>query len=209
MAYLHRKRFDAIFGQGGSSPGEVPSQTALITWVGPLGCRRRSDALRVGGRRNVPLSISPRDKDQPINAPAWERLSTTKEGLSEPMVSVISGALSTAVEAFIPIIPFFFLDGIRRHRASLNINLSTRSNQTQKENNEHDRTHGDVEGVVLASKANHTQNYSCHGGRDQQEKAQLNHAVGREVHGSLNDSKDGSKSGITRLKMGIVRDRAE
>ena len=53
-----------------------------------------------------------KDKTQLIKALARERLSTMEEGLSKPMVSAVSGALSTAVGAFIPIIPFFFLNGI-------------------------------------------------------------------------------------------------
>jgi vacuolar iron transporter family protein len=53
-----------------------------------------------------------KDKNQLIKALARERLSTTEEGLSKPIVSAVSGALSTAVGAFIPIIPFFFLNGI-------------------------------------------------------------------------------------------------
>ena len=53
-----------------------------------------------------------KDKNQLIKALARERLSNTEEGLSKPMVSAVSGALSTAVGAFIPIIPFFFLNGI-------------------------------------------------------------------------------------------------
>jgi VIT1/CCC1 family predicted Fe2+/Mn2+ transporter len=40
------------------------------------------------------------------------RLDTTEEGLSKPIVSAGSGALSTAIGAFIPIIPFFFMTGI-------------------------------------------------------------------------------------------------
>jgi VIT1/CCC1 family predicted Fe2+/Mn2+ transporter len=47
-----------------------------------------------------------------VQALARERLSTTEEGLSKPWVSAISGALSTAVGAFIPIVPFFFMAGI-------------------------------------------------------------------------------------------------
>ena len=39
-------------------------------------------------------------------------MSTTEEGLSKPIVSAVSGAISTAIGAFIPIIPFFFLNGI-------------------------------------------------------------------------------------------------
>ena len=53
-----------------------------------------------------------RDREQLVQALARERLNTTEEGLSKPMVSAVSGALSTAVGAFIPIIPFFFLAGI-------------------------------------------------------------------------------------------------
>ncbi len=44
---------------------------------------------------------------------AKERLNTTEEGLSNPLTSAISGAISTAVGAFIPIIPFFFVSGLR------------------------------------------------------------------------------------------------
>lgn len=53
-----------------------------------------------------------KDKNQLIQALARERLHTTEEGLSNPMVSAVSGALSTAVGAFIPVIPFFFMTGI-------------------------------------------------------------------------------------------------
>ncbi len=53
-----------------------------------------------------------KDKEKLIQALARERLNTTEEGLSKPMVSAVSGALSTAVGALIPIIPFFFMAGI-------------------------------------------------------------------------------------------------
>ena len=53
-----------------------------------------------------------RDKEQLIKALARERLNTTEEGLSRPIVSAVSGALSTAIGALIPIIPFFFMTGI-------------------------------------------------------------------------------------------------
>jgi vacuolar iron transporter family protein len=53
-----------------------------------------------------------KDKEQLINALARERLNTTEEGLSKPIVSAVSGALSTAIGALIPIIPFFFVTGI-------------------------------------------------------------------------------------------------
>ena len=52
------------------------------------------------------------DPDQLLRALATERLGTTEDALSNPIVSASSGALSTAVGAIIPIIPFFFLSGV-------------------------------------------------------------------------------------------------
>ena len=52
-----------------------------------------------------------RDKKRLVQALARERLDTTEEGLKKPWTAAISGALSTAVGAFVPIIPFFFLSG--------------------------------------------------------------------------------------------------
>jgi VIT1/CCC1 family predicted Fe2+/Mn2+ transporter len=52
-----------------------------------------------------------KDKEQFLRAIAAERLSTSEEGLRKPMVSALSAAFSTAVGAFIPVIPFFFLRG--------------------------------------------------------------------------------------------------
>jgi vacuolar iron transporter family protein len=46
-----------------------------------------------------------------LRALAAERLNSTQEALSNPMTSAFSGAVSTAVGAFVPIIPFFFLSG--------------------------------------------------------------------------------------------------
>jgi VIT1/CCC1 family predicted Fe2+/Mn2+ transporter/rubrerythrin len=53
-----------------------------------------------------------RDPEQMLRVLVSERLGTSEEALSNPMVSAGSGALSTAVGAFIPIIPFFFMQGI-------------------------------------------------------------------------------------------------
>jgi VIT1/CCC1 family predicted Fe2+/Mn2+ transporter/rubrerythrin len=53
-----------------------------------------------------------RDPEQMLRVLASERLGSTEESLSNPMVSASSGALSTAVGAFIPIIPFFFMNGL-------------------------------------------------------------------------------------------------
>ena len=51
------------------------------------------------------------DKTQLVRALVRERLSTSEEGLRKPWTSAVSGALSTAVGALIPIVPFFFLTG--------------------------------------------------------------------------------------------------
>jgi len=53
-----------------------------------------------------------KDKKRLVQALARERLDTTEEGLSRPWTSAISGAISTAVGAFVPIIPFFFVSGL-------------------------------------------------------------------------------------------------
>ncbi len=51
------------------------------------------------------------DTEQFTRALAAERLNMSEDGLSQPFVSAWSGALSTAVGAFIPIVPFFFMTG--------------------------------------------------------------------------------------------------
>jgi VIT1/CCC1 family predicted Fe2+/Mn2+ transporter/rubrerythrin len=48
---------------------------------------------------------------QLVAALARERLHTSEEGLSKPWVSATTGALSTAVGALVPVIPFIFLTG--------------------------------------------------------------------------------------------------
>jgi vacuolar iron transporter family protein len=53
-----------------------------------------------------------RDPDQMLRALSSERLGSTPEALSNPMVSATSGALSTAVGAIIPVVPFFFMHGV-------------------------------------------------------------------------------------------------
>ena len=52
------------------------------------------------------------DPEQLLRALASERLGSSEEALSNPIVSASSGALSTAVGAIIPVIPFFFMQGI-------------------------------------------------------------------------------------------------
>ena len=51
-------------------------------------------------------------KEQLVAALARERLNIDEEGLSKPWVSAASGALSTAIGAFVPVLPFFFMQGL-------------------------------------------------------------------------------------------------
>lgn len=52
------------------------------------------------------------DPEQMLKTLVHERMGSTEEALSNPLISAISGALSTAVGAIIPVIPFFFMTGI-------------------------------------------------------------------------------------------------
>jgi vacuolar iron transporter family protein len=52
------------------------------------------------------------DPEQLLRALAAERLGSSAEALSNPLVSAVSGAISTAIGATIPIIPFFFMQGV-------------------------------------------------------------------------------------------------
>ena len=64
------------------------------------------------------------NKDQLVAALARERLHISEEGLANPWVSATSGALSTAVGAFIPVVPFFFMAGIPAIIAAAVISLA-------------------------------------------------------------------------------------
>jgi VIT1/CCC1 family predicted Fe2+/Mn2+ transporter/rubrerythrin len=64
------------------------------------------------------------DPEQLLRALSSERLGSSEEALSNPMVSASSGALSTAIGAAIPIIPFFFLSGLNAVIAAAVISLA-------------------------------------------------------------------------------------
>jgi VIT1/CCC1 family predicted Fe2+/Mn2+ transporter/rubrerythrin len=52
------------------------------------------------------------EPEQFLKTMTAEKLNLTEDGLSNPITSALSGSLSTAVGAFIPIVPFFFMHGI-------------------------------------------------------------------------------------------------
>jgi VIT1/CCC1 family predicted Fe2+/Mn2+ transporter/rubrerythrin len=64
------------------------------------------------------------DPEQLLRALASERLGSSEEALANPLISAGSGALSTAIGATIPIIPFFFLSGIDAVIAAAIISLA-------------------------------------------------------------------------------------
>ena len=68
--------------------------------------------------KGVPEEVAARIADylaanpeQFLKTMAAEKLNLTEDALSNPITSAVSGSLSTAVGAFIPIIPFFFMSG--------------------------------------------------------------------------------------------------
>ena len=65
-----------------------------------------------------------KDENQFLRALAAERLNSTEDALRSPMTSAVSGALSTAIGAFIPIIPFFFMRGYEAIIASAIVSLA-------------------------------------------------------------------------------------
>jgi VIT1/CCC1 family predicted Fe2+/Mn2+ transporter len=64
------------------------------------------------------------DPEQLLRALASERLGSSEDALKNPLVSASSGALSTAIGASIPVIPFFFLHGMEAVIAAAAISLA-------------------------------------------------------------------------------------
>ncbi len=64
------------------------------------------------------------DPDQMLRAMAQHELGLSEEHFRSPVVSALSAALSTAVGAFIPIIPFFFMIGISAVIAAAVVSLA-------------------------------------------------------------------------------------
>jgi VIT1/CCC1 family predicted Fe2+/Mn2+ transporter/rubrerythrin len=62
------------------------------------------DAVKMAGY----LAANP---DQFLRTMAAEKLNLTEDALSNPVTAAVSGSISTAVGAFIPIVPFFFMNG--------------------------------------------------------------------------------------------------
>jgi VIT1/CCC1 family predicted Fe2+/Mn2+ transporter len=65
-----------------------------------------------------------KNPDQMLRALAFERLNATEDALRNPWTAAASGALSTAVGAFIPVLPFFFLSGYTAVMVSAIVSLA-------------------------------------------------------------------------------------
>lgn len=63
------------------------------------------------------------DEDQFLRTMAAEKMNITADGIASPLTAALSGMLSTALGAFIPIIPFFFMHGIPAVIAAASISL--------------------------------------------------------------------------------------
>ncbi len=96
-AELHRKRAELE-----EDPEGALEEITLIYQIKGI---PEEDARRVAAHLA-------RDPEQFLRTLAAEQLNLTEDALSNPYVSAGSGALSTAVGAFIPIIPFLFLHGL-------------------------------------------------------------------------------------------------
>jgi VIT1/CCC1 family predicted Fe2+/Mn2+ transporter/rubrerythrin len=95
-AEIARKREDIR-----DSPDDAREELSLIYQVKGVPAE---DAARMSAH----LSRSP---EQFLKTLAAEEMNLTEDALANPMTSAISGSLSTALGAFVPIIPFFFLSG--------------------------------------------------------------------------------------------------
>ena len=95
-AEMHRKRADLA-----ENPEEGRTEMSLVLQIKGI---PEGDADRVADHLA-------RDPEQLLKTLAAEQLNLSEDALSNPYVSAASGALSTAVGAFVPIIPFFFLHG--------------------------------------------------------------------------------------------------
>jgi vacuolar iron transporter family protein len=109
-AYLAAKSEREIF------EAEVAREREAIQMNGPEARELLSLYYQVKGLPEADalhmVSHIANDPDQLLRALTTERLGSSEEALSNPLVSASSGALSTAIGATIPIVPFFFMSGL-------------------------------------------------------------------------------------------------
>jgi vacuolar iron transporter family protein len=109
-AYLAAKSEKEIYD------AEVAREREAITMNGPEARELLSLYYQVKGLpeedAQTMVNHIASDPEQLLRALTSERLGSSEESLSNPLVSASSGALSTAIGAAIPIIPFFFMQGV-------------------------------------------------------------------------------------------------
>ena len=110
-AYLAAKSEREIFEAEFAREREAVEDNEAGAREGALPPAIKSEAFRKKTPSVSSITL-PRIRNNSSRHSRGERLNTTEEGLSKPIVSAVSGALSTAVGALIPIIPFFFMTGI-------------------------------------------------------------------------------------------------
>lgn len=64
------------------------------------------------------------NEDQFLKTMAAEKLNLTEDALSDPVKSALSGSISTALGAFVPVIPFFFMHGTKAVVAAAIVSLA-------------------------------------------------------------------------------------
>jgi vacuolar iron transporter family protein len=109
-AYLAAKSEKEIYD------AEVAREREAITMNGPEARELLSLYYQVKGLpeedAQTMVNHIASDPEQLLRALTSERLGSSEDSLSNPLVSASSGALSTAIGAAIPIIPFFFMQGV-------------------------------------------------------------------------------------------------
>lgn len=95
-AELHRERA-ALDGHA----DEAQEELAILYQLKGV---PEEDAVKMAGY----LAANP---EQFLRTMAAEKLNLTEDALSNPVTAAVSGSISTAVGAFIPIVPFFFMNG--------------------------------------------------------------------------------------------------
>lgn len=84
-----------------AQPDEAREELAILYQLKGV---PEEDAVKMAGY----LAANP---EQFLSTMAAEKLNITADALSNPVTAAISGSISTAVGAFIPIVPFFFMHG--------------------------------------------------------------------------------------------------
>jgi VIT1/CCC1 family predicted Fe2+/Mn2+ transporter/rubrerythrin len=121
-AYLaaksQREIFDAeVFREREAIRMNTPEARELVSLYYQVKGLPETDADRVADHLA-------RDPEQMLRVLVSERLGTSEEALSNPLVSAGSGALSTAIGALIPILPFFIWHGLTAVIAAAIISLA-------------------------------------------------------------------------------------